>query len=154
MVWTPINHGDTDLPNCLDCICMKSFTQRFQFFLAFFDTFEATRRHWMELPGASVFFSIRIFFFAQAEIMNAANNPEVGKHRWFWGCGTQMWLWGWYGDPQNPKTFVFALHPKLHTPFWFRIDSSSQLPKTFLKSDLPRSPPSKKANSFREFGRC
>lgn len=68
MVWTPINHGDTDLPNCLDCICMKSFTQRFQFFLAFFDTFEATRRHWMELPGASVFFSIRIFFLRRPKL--------------------------------------------------------------------------------------
>ena len=41
----------------------------------------------MELPGAFVF--LDLFFLVQAEIMNAANNPEVGPAHTadFWG----MW---------------------------------------------------------------
>lgn len=101
------------------CICMKSFTLRFQFFLAFFDTFEATRRHWMDLPGGSVFCAGRNY--------ECCKQPGGGSrtHRWFLGdvglgCGFGMPCRFWFHLIQVPNFQQFS---------WNRIYPEAPLPK-------------------------
>lgn len=138
------------------CICMKSFTRRFQFFLAFFDTFEAKLNG---VAGCFRFFSIRILFFGAGRNYECCKQPGGGSRTplILGGSGTWMWLWKAMAtlrshpyinshvctSPKAPHSFLISN--------WFKFPTSNK----FLEIEsTQKPPPSKKANSFWEFGRC
>lgn len=131
MVWTPINHGDTCTKPRGAASAWKASPGGSNSFWP--SSIPSRRRGDTEWSCRVVrfFFDPFFFFLMQAEIMNAANNPEVGSRTplIFGGCGTWMWLW-------DAMSFLIVT--------WFKFPTS----KSFLEIESTQKPPPPKRQTL------